>query len=185
MPDISVRSLKGLDIRSPVLLIHFVAVTALAQQLQCPTESSIVVTRGSYEARPGVRYQLINFHAKLIPKGRTAPLCYEKTTLVSRAEIFVSSESLTAVFSQKLQAAHSKIKNFSVRHDAEGVTLSGSVTKLIPVHFTIKGPVSTDGKSIRLDVRSIKADGLPIKDLLKLVGAELNSVIPVRGLKGI
>ncbi len=151
----------------------------------CPTESAISITRGSFEARPGVRYQLLDFHARLRPKAKSAPLCFERVTLVARGEIFVSSDSLTRLFSQKLEASHSKIKDFAVSHDAKGATLTGSISKLISLHFTIKGPVSTDGRSIRLEAKSIKADGIPVKELLKLVGAELNTVVPVKGIPGI
>ncbi len=148
------------------LLSLVIGFACVAQAPPCPTESAISIARGTFEAK-------------------AAPQCYERTTLVSRAEIFVSSESLTRVFADKLQASHSKIRDLTVKHDAEGATLTGSITKILPMHFSIKGPVSTDGNSIRLHAKSVKADGLPIKDLLKLVGAELNSLIPVKGMKGI
>ncbi len=45
--------------------------------------------------------------------------------------------------------------------------------------------MSTDGSAIRLDAKTVKVDGLPIKDLLKLLGAELNSLVPIKGMKGV
>ncbi len=105
--------------------------------------------------------------------------------MVSRAQIFVTSESLTKVFAQKLQASNSKIKDFEVRHDANGATLTGTINKVIPLHFSIQGPVTTDGTVLRLTAKSVKADGIPVKELLKLVGAELDTLLPLKNLKGI
>ena len=158
---------------------------ACAQKPSCPSESSITVIRGSFQAGPDVEYQLSNFHARLLPKGKAAPLCYERTTVVSKGEIFISSESITKVFSHELEKSNSKIKDFNVRHDAEGATLTGTIKKLIPIHFSIAGPVTTDGSSVRLNVKTVKAEGIPIKELLKLVGGEINSLIKVRGIKGL
>ena len=112
-------------------------------------------------------------------------MCYERTTVVSRAQIFVTNESLGTMFRQKLQKTQSHIKQFEVRNSPSGATLTGVIVKLIPVHFSIEGPVTTDGREIRLTARSIKADGIPIQDVLKLVGAELSSVLQVKGMPGI
>ena len=97
----------------------------------------------------------------------------------------MSSDSVTRLFAKKLQQSNSSIKDFTVRCDADGATLQGTVKKLVPVHFTIKGPVSTDGISLTLTATSMKADGIPIEGLLKLVGAELSSLIQFKKLKGI
>ncbi len=174
-------------IRSSLFLVVcvFSSTKLYAQAVPCPTESSISISRGWFEASPGVRYQLTNFRAKLIPKGKSAPQCYARTTAVSQAQIFVTSESLTRVFAQKLQASNSKIRDFEVHHDADGATLTGTIKKVIPLHFSIQGPVTTDGTLIRLTAKSVKADGIPVKELLKLIGAELNTLLPLKNLKGI
>ena len=163
----------------------FCSATVYAQAVPCPAESSISIPHGWFEASPGVRYQLTGLRAKLIPKGKVAPQCYGRATVVSRAQIFVTSESLTAVFAQKLQASGSKIKDFTVHNDADGATLAGTIRKVIPLQFSIQGPVTTDGNLIRLTAKSVKADGIPVKELLKLIGAELNTLLPLKTLKGI
>lgn len=89
------------------------------------------------------------------------------------------------MFSQKLQDSDSKIKDFTVHHDADGATLTGTIRKVIPLHFSIQGPVTTDGNLIRLTAKSVKADGIPVKELLKLIGAELTTLLPLKNLKGI
>ena len=63
--------------------------------------------------------------------------------------------------------------------------LMGTIKNVIPLHFSIQGPVTTDGKVVRLTAKSVKADGLPVKELLKLIGAELNTLLPLKNLKGI
>ncbi len=143
------------------------------------------MARGSFSSRPEVTFSLRNFHAALVPLGKTAPLCFEKMTVVSRAEIFVSNQALSAVFSEKLQKSSSKIKDFKVENGLTSVTLSGSITHLIPIHFSVEGPVTTDGTNIRLTANKIKADGIPVKALLAMLGDHLNSVLKLNGVDGV
>ena len=156
-----------------------------AQQQGCPLTSHIVIGSGTFSSQPGVSFRLKNFDATLVPIGKTAPTCYEKMTVVTRAEIFVSNESLSTIFSQKLEASQSKIKDFKVQNGLSGVTLSGKMAHVLPLNFSISGPVTTNGSDIRLDAQKIKADGIPVKELLHLVGAELNSVLQLKGMSGI
>ena len=140
---------------------------------------------GSYSSQPGVTFNLRHFVATLVPEGDNAPACYAKVTVVSRAEIFVSNESLTHVFSEKLGRTDSKIKNLKIENGLGKVTLSGSFTKLMPIQFTISGPVTTDGTALMLDASQIKADGIPVKLLMKMVGEDLGSMLGLNGVNGI
>lgn len=146
----SIMAVKARPVSQIAFFLLVYTSAALAQAPACPGESSIFIARGWFEAGPGVRYQLTNFQARLVPKSAHAPLCYGRTTLVSTAQIFVTSESLTEVFGRKLKASSSKIKDFAVHHDASGATLTGTITKVIPIRFSISGPVTTDGTVIRL-----------------------------------
>ena len=114
-----------------------------------------------------------------------APKCFEKVTDVSRGEIFVSSESLTTLFSAKLATANTKISDLKIEHTANRAILSGKLEKMIPVFFTISGPVSTNGSEIRMDATSIKADGIPVKALMGMVGEHLNTMLQLKGMDGI
>ena len=157
-----------------------------AQKVECPVGAShIDMTRGSYSSQPNVVFQLRNFHAALVPLGKTAPLCFEKMTVVSHAEIFVSNRALSEIFSEKLQKSDSKIKDFRVENGMTSATLSGSITHLIPIHFSVEGPVTTDGTDIRLNADKIKADGIPLKALLALVGEHLNAILKLNGVDGV
>lgn len=150
-----------------------------------PEVSRISISSGTFSPQPGVSFQLHHFVAALVPMGTKSPACNEKMTVVSRGEIFINNESLTRVFNEKLDSADSKIKGFKIENGEGKVTLSGRLTKLIPIAFTVEGPVSTDGTSILLNARNLKADGVPVKTLLAMVGQHLNSVLGLKGMDGI
>ena len=150
-----------------------------------PPDSYINIGSGVYSPQKGVSFRLRGFRATAIPQGRTAPACYQRTMLVSHAEIFASSESITAIFGGKLDKVHTNIHDLRVQHTPQGAVLTGVIEKLVPIHFSIAGPVSTDGRRISLNATSIKADGIPIKALLGMVGEQLNSLLQLKGVDGI
>ena len=155
-------------------------------QSPCPTASShISMQRGSFSSQPEVTFELRHFIATLVPQGDKAPLCNQKMTVVSRADIFVSNASLTRVFADKLDQTHSKIKGFQIENGLNKVSLRGEIVKIIPLKFSIEGPVTTDGKALLLHADKIDADGIPIKALLEMVGDHLSSVLNFKGVNGI
>lgn len=104
---------------------------------------------------------------------------------MSRAVIFVSNDSLTQVFSQKLAGSGSNIRDLQSINSAGGVTLKGTMDKLIPIHFSIFGPVTTDGTALRVHADRIVADGIPIKTILGLVGQHLSTVLGLKDMAGV
>ncbi len=156
-----------------------------AQPSPCPLPTHIAITSGTFSSQPGVTFRLSHFVATLEPRSKTAPACYQKDTVLAHGEIFVSNASLTQVFAGKLQGANSKIRNFKVENGIGKVTLSGNITKIIPIAFTIEGPVTTDGVSLLLDASKIKADGVPVKELLAVVGEHLSNVLNMNGVNGV
>jgi hypothetical protein len=152
----------------------------------CPPQNShIVIDSGTFSSQPGVLFRLKHFTATLVPMGKSAPLCYGKFTVLSRGEIYVSDESLTAVFAGKLGSSGSKIHDFKVVNAPDKVTLSGTITKVIPIAFSVSGPVTTDGAVLIVTATGIKADGIPVKALLGLIGEHLNSVFSMKGVTGV
>ena len=105
-------------------------------------------------------------------------------TDVSSADIFVINESLTQVFSKKLGATDSKIRDLKVTHDANGATLTGEMVRLVPIRFMIQGRVSTDGTVVSLTAQKIDAEGIPLKMVLGMVGEQLSSVLGLKGVPG-
>ncbi len=159
---------------------------AHAEGVTCPdAPAHIVVESGSYSSQPGVTFALHHFAATLVPLGRTAPMCLQKMTDVTHADIFVSNESLTRIFAKKLGASDSKIRNLQIEHGLGKATLSGEVVKVIPVKFSISGPVTTDGTMLSMNATSIVADGIPVKPLLNLVGEKLSSMLSFQGVGGV
>ena len=158
----------------------------LAQGPKCmPSTGHIDMAQGSYSSQPGVTFLLHHFNATLVPQSEYAPLCYQKFTVVSRAVIFVSNDSLTRVFSQKLTGSGSKIRDLQIINSVDGVMLKGTMDKLIPIHFSISGPVTTDGTALRVHADRIVADGIPIKTILALVGQHLSTVLGLKDMAGV
>lgn len=172
-----------------VFLLSFLSlpsVFAHGQAIKCPDASShIVIEEGSYGTQPGVDFLLHHFSATLVPLGKKEPMCLEKMTDVAHAVIFISNESLTRIFAAKLGATGSKIRNFTVQQGVGTVTLSGEMTKVIPIKFSIEGPVTTDGNVISMNATKIVADGIPVKPLLTMVGAHLGSMLTFKGVGGV
>ncbi len=117
--------------------------------------------------------------------GKTSPSCFEKFTDVSHGEIFVSNESITHLFGEKLAGTGTQITDLKIVHQTDGVTISGKLKKMIPVSFSIFGPVSTNGSEIRMDAKSIKAEGIPVKGFMSMLGEDLNAMFHLEGAKGI
>ena len=175
----------------PVVLF-LLAASPLAAQNQsqtqpqtCPQPSHIAMTGGTFSSQSGVSFQLRNFAATLQPIGKTYPTCLNKLTVMTHGEIFIDNDSLTQVFNEKIGNTESKIKGFKVENGVGHVTLSGHITKLVPIDFSIIGPVTTDGNVLLLTADKIKADGIPIKALIALIGDHLSSIFNLNGVSGI
>ena len=170
-----------------ILLCSFCAgVRAHPQAPPCPSSPShISIQRGSFSSQPDVTFELRHFVATLVPRSAEAPLCYQKTTVVSHADIFVSNQSLTQVFAGKLGQTDSKIKGLQIENGLDKVSLRGEIVKLIPLKFSVEGPVTTDGNALLLHATKIDADGIPIKALLEIIGDHLSSVMNFQRMEGI
>ncbi len=157
-----------------------------AETQACPLAAShIAMESGSYSSQPGVEFTLHHFDAMLVPMGKAKPQCLGKMTDVAHADIFVSNESLTKVFAGKLNTTGSDIRDLKIVHGVGTVTISGTMGKVVPVKFSIAGPVSTDGTVLSMTADKINADGMPIKMLLAMVGKHLSSVLGFKGVSGV
>jgi hypothetical protein len=157
-----------------------------AAPLKCPPPTAeINIVNGIYSSQPGVVFQLRGFVGHVVPRGKHPPLCYVKFTQLERGEIFVSSESLSNIFTQKLEDASSKLKNVKIETGDKTVRITGKFKKVVPVSFEIDGPVSTDGTGITIEALKIKAEGIPVKGLLELLGKHLNSLMGGENFNGV
>ena len=149
-----------------------------AVPLKCPPSTAeISIANGSYSPQPGVTFQLHAFVGHLVSRGRRPPLCYVKFTQLERGELFVSSESLSNMFRVKLENANSQVQNVKIETGDKTAKITGKIKKGVPVYFEIDGPVSTDGTGIIIDVMTIKAEGIPVKGLLEMIGKGLNCLM--------
>lgn len=157
-----------------------------AQTVKCPPPPGIMhMDKGTYSNQPGVTFDLASFSATLQPMGKRAPLCYAKTTIIEQGNIFVSTESLTHLFSQKLKEANSQIKDVEVEVKDNEVLIHGKVKKVLWLPFSVDGPVTTDGTNLKIDTKEIKAMGLPVKGLLDALGKHLQSLTGAESPNGV
>jgi hypothetical protein len=143
--------------------------------------------RGSYSPQPGSVYDLRDFEAEMVARGKTAPLCFMRITEIRTGEVFVTPESLTHMFQQKLsQNPNSKMSEIKVEtRDDNTVHISGKVKKKITMPFDIEGPVSTDGRNLILNAKKIDAGKLPVKWLMGMLGENLAKMIGSESVSGV
>lgn len=157
-----------------------------AEQLRCPARvTQMVMEKGHYSPMQGATFGLQDFSATMVARGKTSPLCFMRTTEVQQGEVFISSESLTALFAQKIQQSQSKMSDIKVEIKDNEAHLSGKTKKGISIPFEIQGPVSTDGKVLLLQAKKIKATGIPVKGLLGMLGKHLSSIIGSESMNGV
>jgi hypothetical protein len=164
-----------------LLLLTSLSFAQQKDQLRCPeAPSSLKVQHGTFEYRPGINFQLSQFSATLISRGKSLPLCLAKTTNVQHGVEKVAAEDLTRLFDQKLQQSgqNSKLSDVKVEMKDNEVLISGTAHKGPGVHFSIQGPVDVfNARYLRLHARKASALGLPIKGLLEMLGMDVGDVM--------
>jgi hypothetical protein len=132
-------------------------------------------------------FVLENYSASMVPEGTQMPGCTQKISNIEHGRIIVSGRSLSAMFDEKLKKTHeTKISDLKVETKGDHIAISGKVHKVIPVPFSIEGPVdSPNGADLRLHADKVKAAGIPIKGLLDMVGVELGSMLNPGADKGV
>jgi hypothetical protein len=170
-----------------LMLTQLCLLANAADQLRCPARvTHMKMDRGSYSPLPGAVFDLQAFDADMVARGKTAPLCFARTTEVRTGEVFVSSESLTRLFAQKIQQSNSKVSDINLEvKDDKTVHLSGKLHKKVAIPFEIEGPVSTNGRDLILAAKKIKAGDIPIKGLLGMVGENLAKLLGSESVSGV
>lgn len=157
-----------------------------AAPLKCPPPiSGLTMANGSYSPQQGVTFELHNFVGHLVPRGQHPPLCYVKYTQLDHGEIFVTSQSLSNIFTQKLVDANSQVQDVKIETGDNTARITGKIKRGVLLSFEINGPVSTDGTGINIQASKIKAEGVPVKGLLELIGKHLSSLMGAEGVNGV
>ena len=168
------------------LLLYCCALGHAAEPLKCPQPvTHINVTQGEYYPQPGTIFELRNFRANMVSRGKASPMCFLRWTEIIEGQVFVRAEGLTKLFDRKVEQSDSSISDIKIETEDEKVHISGKVKKLLPIPFSIEGPVTTDGRTLAVQAKSIKAIGIPIKGLLGAVGKELSSMIKSESVNGV
>lgn len=141
--------------------------------------------KGQYSPLEGAMFNLQDFAATMVARGKSSPLCFARTTEVQHGEVFISAESLTKLFAQKVEQSKSSISELKVEVKDNAAHLSGKVHKGIDIPFEIEGPISSDGTLLILHAKKIKAEGIPVKGLLGMVGVHLGSMLGSEGVSGV
>lgn len=148
-----------------------------AEEITCPAPvTTMEMQKGDYSPLPGAVFNLQNFAAVMVARGKQMPLCLARTANIQRGQVFMTDASLTKMFTQKLHQAASPVKDLAVSMSEERIKLTGKVHQGTDMPFDVEGPLSTDGTMLMLHVTKIKAEGIPVKALLGLVGKNLASL---------
>src|SRR4051812_4267565 len=158
-----------------VLLLFFCVSVYAAEQLKCPEPvTHIAMGQGEDSPQPGTVFQLKDFTANMVARGKSSPLCFLRTTDIIHGDIFVTAEVLSRLFARKgKQSNKDSISDVSIETQADKVVLKGNVKKHTSLPFTVERPVPTYGRVLHLQAKSIKALGIPMKGLLDALGKQL------------
>jgi hypothetical protein len=169
----------------PIVSVLACLAVAAAEPIKCPRAvSRLDVIKGEYYSEPGIVFRLENFSARMVPVSNRMPLCLAKITDISQGHVLVTAETLTNLFTSKA-SPNSKVQDLKINFEEDRVIIRGKLKKLIPLPFEIKGPVVPRGEKLTLVAEKIKAAGLPVKGLLRLVGAHLSSIMKSGTMPGI
>jgi len=183
------RAVDSIVMQTSLLLAAFVlfcCCTGLAEQLRCPSPvTKMIMEKGQYSPLDGAIFNIKDFSAHMVARGKVSPLCFARTTDVEHGEVFISSESLTKLFAQKVQQSNSSVSDVKVEIKNDVAHLSGKVHKGMDIPFEIEGPISSDGTVLILHAKKIKAEGIPMKGLLGMVGVHLGSLLGSESVDGV
>jgi hypothetical protein len=157
-----------------------------AENVHCPQPVTFLeMDRGEYSSMPGAVFGLQHFAARMVARGKSQPLCSARTTEIEHGQVFISAESITKIFGQKIEQSGSKISDLQVEVKEDELHLKGKVRKGIDIPFEVSGPVSTDGSNLKLEAKKIKAEHLPVKGLMGMLGMHLSSLLQSEQAQGV
>lgn len=155
----------GAKISFLTLLLGLVISTA--HPAQPPRSSHLHIESATLTTGSGAPLRLTDADIELPPKE----LKNTKPPLISKGVAFITSNALTILLGDKLSTK--SIDKFHVEmEDGQRAKISGEMKKAgMPVPVTIEGPVTlTSGGILRLEIKSEKALGIPMKSLADALG---------------
>jgi hypothetical protein len=169
----------------PVLFV-ILSLLSQAALAKCPPPvTHISMNKGDYSPQPGVRFALGDFEANQVARGKASPMCYMRMTDIQHGDVFIDTNSLSKEFVSKTDDSGAAVHNLKIEIKDNLVDLKGTIKKVIPISFTMEGPVTTDGHLLIFHAKSIKADGIPMKGLLDMLGKHLDTLLQSESVGGV
>lgn len=155
--------------------------------MPCPAQiTHMDVKQGTYSPVLGASFELRDFDADMVARGKGSPLCFVREAKIAHGGVFVSAESLTKLFQQKTRQGSTDVSDVKVEtRDDQTAHISGKLHKKMDVSFEIEGPVTTDGTNLILQAKKIKADKFPVKALLGMMGKNLGTMLRSESVAGV
>jgi hypothetical protein len=128
----------------------------------------------------GAPVQLRNVEAEIAPREQQP-----KPTIIYSGSAFLTSQGLTKLLQDKLSSTD--LKDFKVQtKNGNKAKISATTKKAgLPVPFSIEGPVTlTADGMLRMEIKSEKAAGMPIKALADSLGLDPQSSVKTKQGRG-
>lgn len=171
--------------RSPKILLFALACVlpaSFARAAGPPRPSHLHIDSATLTTGSGAPLRLTNADIELPPKE----LKNKMPTVIAKGEAFITSEALTILIGEKV-SSHS-IDNFHVEtEDGQRAKISGTIKKAgLPVPVTIEGPLTlTKDGVLRLEIKSEKALGIPMKSLGDALGLSPDKAVKTKQTRAI
>jgi len=95
-----------------VAILSVMCLCATMRAQQCPPKPSVLsMGKGEYVSQPGIVFTLENFVAQMVPKGKTSPQCFIKSTEIEHGRVVVSTDSLTHLVRERIEKGGADSKN--------------------------------------------------------------------------
>jgi hypothetical protein len=121
----------------------------------------------------------------MVARGKKSPFCFMRITEIEQGQVFIDVQSLSREFSSKMEQSASKIDDLEIETKDDTAQIKGKIKKVIPIPFTLEGPVTTDGSRLFFHTKSVKAVGIPVKGLLGMIGKHLDSMLKSESVGGV
>jgi hypothetical protein len=151
--------------------------------LSSKAPTRVLMRNVDFHSEESIVLRIRNLRGGLLRKDKSIPPTFDdKSTFILRIDsgiIGVSTDSLNNVMNDHVfNYPKAPLKEISISTEGSQIKMKGKMHKAVWVPFEIVGGLSAtpEGK-IRLHPSSIKAEGVPVKSLLHLFGAELDDLI--------
>ncbi len=143
----------------------------------------------NYHFTDAISVSIRHLEGELVARGGKLPVFDDKhsfTIMISSAEIAISADTLSRVLNQGVFSGRdTPIKNVSVSTDRAALIIKGKLAgKGIP--FELRGALApTPEGKIRVHATKVKAEHIPAKGLMDLLGIKLSDLVKTNKVRGV